>query len=120
MGFLVLCYGSTEDPFVYSVVKFRFIREQEATRELKIFVSGQKIVLIQSSCFGTCVACFKFCDFCRNLKMKNNFLFYPDPDSVTLFVSVFPTHSPAAAYAINFCRERMGNFHLCRIAFYTD
>ena len=52
--------GSTEDPFVYSVVKFRFTREQEATRELKIFVSGQKIVLIQSFCFGTCVACIKF------------------------------------------------------------
>ena len=60
MGFLVSSYGSTENPFVYSVVNFRFIREQEAIRELKIFVSGQKIVLIQSSCFGTCVACIKF------------------------------------------------------------
>ena len=42
MGFLVSSYGSTEDPFVYSVVNFRFIREQEAIRELKILVSGQE------------------------------------------------------------------------------
>jgi|GEM_PF-3599882 len=60
MGFLVSSYGSAEDPFVYSVVKFRFIREQEAIGELKIFVSRQKTVLIQFSCFGTCVACIKF------------------------------------------------------------
>lgn len=45
---------------MYSVVKFRFIGEQEAIGELKIFVSGQKIVLIQSSCFVTCVTCIKF------------------------------------------------------------
>ena len=52
--------------------------------------------------------------------MKNNFLFYPDPDSIPFFISVFTAHSLAAAYSINFCRERVGNFHVRCVAIHAD
>lgn len=42
------------------------------------------------------------------------------PDSIPFFISVFSTQSPAAAYAINFCRECMGDFHVRGVAIHTD
>ena len=42
------------------------------------------------------------------------------PDSIPFFISIFSTQSPAAAYAINFCSERVDDFHLCHVAVYID
>ena len=49
------------------------------------------------------------------LAKKMDFSFYSHPDSASFFVSIIAIHSPAAVYAINFCRECMGNFHMCRV-----
>ncbi len=55
------------------------------------------------------------------LKTENSkALLHSYPDSISFFVSIFSTQSPAAAYAINFCRECMGNFHVSRVAIHSD
>ena len=51
---------------------------------------------------------------------KMDFSFYSHPDSASFFVSIIAIHSPVATDSINFCCERMGNFHVSRVAIHAD
>ena len=42
------------------------------------------------------------------------------PDSASFFVSIIAIQSPASTDSINFCCERVDDFHLCHVAVYID